>query len=648
MTIYDTDIAHVTYAPKDDFCIRWESNWWNWNTCAMWAKPWKSEVHMIGGKYFTIHGSLGHQLASMTIEFEGSAIWLFGPPRSQLTAIPGDYKICLHENHRMVFEPVCYRIDVAAAYSTSNYDSPVVIFAKGGLPYRKHQVVVSVGEPEDETHMYRGIQFSHAVYTVERPTPWPVEEDHWRFREVVMHDTHPLLSYLPAGAIARYPCTGRCLPSLSSGWSVKTYVDEDGSNVSWHELKSRNEWNKDQWGFDVTIIAGAVALYGIPKAHITDVDYLSYVCVQIDLGPCEIVDVQHAYLNTGHHHESVLMWRNDALDPFRKTRISVRLVKNLSSSMSVFPFKALRYYELQEYSSPDPPVGQLEDVTVPHDHEAIVYHPGRRCVKRFLWWCTGWFDPWVWREVGPSGDVLTYRSTISSFRETEDPSIELEFQGSAVYVYGAPRSFIKDPFASQHVCVNDVCHIVDVEQAYLNAPKGPIESAGARQTGDSHGPDDQNHSVVGNATALSPIHPELEPVLIWSMTGLDDQNQHRLRLALASLPSADNAEMSIAKVVYTKVTYETGQSRPDIPIPQPDRTYEGPLYPPHATKWVSRGPLPRLPTPQPVPRPHLPSIPHKDGYSSLLLLIILLLLSIAFPPLLIVLVIILIIRLLFG
>ncbi|CAE6440345.1 unnamed protein product [Rhizoctonia solani] len=442
-TIYDTDIAHITYAPNNDFCIRWENSWWNWNNCAVWAKPWQSEFYKSGGKYYTIHRSLGHQLASMTIEFEGSAIWLYGPPRSQLTTIPGDYKVCLRETHRMVYDPICYRVNTAEAYSTSEYDSPVVIFAKGGLQYQKHRVVVSVSEPEDETRKYQGIQFSHAVYTIERPVPWPLEEDSWRFRQVVIHDTHPLISYSPMGSIASGPCTGNCWVSHASGWSAKTYTDEGGHVVSWHELKSRNEWSQDQWGIDLTVT------------------------------------------------------------------------------------------------------------------------------------------------------------------------------GSAVYVYGAPRSLIESKFASQHVCINNVCHVVDVQQAYLNALKGPVESTGVHQTSD---PSTQNH-LDANVTTLSPIHPELDPVLIWSMTGLDDQKPHTLRLALASLPSDDNAEMSIAKVVYTKVSYETGQSRPDTPIPQPDTTYEGPLYPPHATKWVARGPLPRLPTPQPVRKPREPDVPRDPGEMSTLLML---------------------------
>ncbi|GAB1518162.1 hypothetical protein RhiTH_001221 [Rhizoctonia solani] len=496
----------------------------------------------------------------------------------------------------MASDAVCFRVDVAEAYSfADSFDTPVVIFAKGGLKNCEHRIVVSVGDPVDEVDRYRGIQFSHAVYATERPTPWPTEEDNWRFREVAMHDTHPLLSYWPKSPVSSswWPWES----SELSGWFNKKYRAEDGSWVSWHELRSRGESDLGEWGLDATVTAGVVAIYGIPKARITDINSLINICVRIDSGSCEHVDVQHAYLNTEHHQEAILLWRNQALDSYRQTRVSIRLIKTSDSNLKVFPFKALHYWEQQEYSSPDPPVGRLENVAVAHDDRAIAYHPGSRCVKHFAWWCTGWFDPWRWREDGPSGSVLTYRSTVSSYRTTEDPSITMDFQGSAVYVYGAPKSFMKDGFAPQHVCLNDICHVVDLEQAYLNALEAPFESTSTRSF--------ESLDSVSNATVLSPIHPELDPVLIWSMTGLDDMAQHSLRLALAALPSGDDTEMTIAKVVYTKVIYESGKSRPDTPVPQPDNTDGGPIYPPHAVKWAPRP----LPSPPSSPPPSLPLPP---------------------------------------
>ncbi|QRV88983.1 hypothetical protein RhiJN_17001 [Ceratobasidium sp. AG-Ba] len=554
----------------------------------------------------SVHRSLNHQLVSVAVEFEGSAVWLYGPPRAQLPAIPPDYKICMHESHAMASDEICYRVNTAAAYSAAErYDEPVVIFAKGGLRYQNHRVVISVGDPIDNTQTHLGIHFSHAVYTIERPTPWPVEEDHWRFRRVVMHDTHPLMSYYP---IPR--CGG---PWCRSGWSRKTYRAENGEVVSWHELKSNNEWDKEDWGVEATFAAGSAVLYGVPKAHITDTDYLSQICVRVDLGRCEIVDVQHAYLNSKHDHEAVMLWRHDALDPSHRTTIEVRLVKTESAQTSVFAFKSIEYYETQEYSSPDRSVGYPEDIEIAHDNEQIVYHPGGRCLSYFLWWCTNWFDPWVWREEGPTESKLTYRSTVSSYRKTEDPSIELDFQGSAVYVYAAPKTFIKDPFASQHICINEICHVVDTEQAYLNAPVDMEMQSYEQREAASLPPilDEREMETRGNVT-LSSIHPGYEPVLIWSMTGLDDQVSHKLRLALAALPSQDNAEMSIAKVIYTKVTYELGESRPDPPVPQPDPQYEGPVYPPYARKWFPRQPLPSLPSPSRPPAPMPPNMPSSD------------------------------------
>jgi hypothetical protein len=71
-TIYDTNLGHVTYEPKDDFCVRWVNSWVFWKTCEVWAQPWMSEVYKGAGRFATVHNSLNHQLPSVAIQFEGT------------------------------------------------------------------------------------------------------------------------------------------------------------------------------------------------------------------------------------------------------------------------------------------------------------------------------------------------------------------------------------------------------------------------------------------------------------------------------------------------------------------------------------------------------------------------------------------------
>ncbi|KAF8752763.1 hypothetical protein RHS01_07199 [Rhizoctonia solani] len=475
----------------------------------------------------------------MIIDFEGSAVWLYGPPRSQVSIIPVEYKICLRENHHMASDVLCYRVNVAEAYShEDNYESPVVIFAKGDLQPHEHRIVISVAEPVGEVSQYQGIQFSHAVYTTERPTPWPVEQDAWRFRQVIMHDTHPLLSYWPREPVS----SGSSKIPFEFGWSPKTYTAEDGSRVTWHELRSRDQENRDRWGVDATIkaAAGVVELYGVPKAHITDTDYLSPICVRINSGNCEIVDLKHAYL------ETIIDTKQYCSG---KMMLSIRISgltllfgwSNQRGKTCPFPFKEIRYFEKQEYSrdiaSPDLPSVQTKTVSVWHDVQR--FYPGRRCL------------------AGQDGGVQT-GSTRGSGKKPR--------KGSRIGARSGPEGFIriggtrlrsteiasKRPVASQHVCINDVCHLIDAEQAYLML-----------------------RLVLSNPLLSTPqlrrYPPNSNPFLLWSQTGLDDQTQHTLRLALAPLHSQDDAEMTIAKITYEVL----GHSRPDTPIPPPDESYEG-------------------------------------------------------------------------
>ncbi|KAJ1306925.1 hypothetical protein OPQ81_007908 [Rhizoctonia solani] len=563
-TIYDTNWAHVVYSDTSIKCNRWVNSWMFWK-----------------GKKWTFHSSLNHQFASVTVKFQGTDVWVYGAPASQFLELPPDYKICLYESYHLSSKSQCYQTNITEVYSAStNVDRPVVVFARGGLQNHEHRIVISVADPVDDLRAYNGVKLSHVVYTIERPTPWPVEEDRWRYREVVMHDTHPLLSYNPQPSLGWF--------SDSARWSSKVRAAEDGSITSWHELEFYNEEDRDQWGVKVRIKAGAAAIYGAPSAYI-DQHNLGLVCVRVDLGLCEIIDLKTIYSNERFQtqHEPVLLWRNNALDPSRGTHILIGLVKT-STEKAVFPFQSIVYLEEQEYSSPRPLVGQLVNVTINHDCAAISYNPGRRCVGESIFGgCRSWFDPWTWTKVGPLGSVLTYRSTLSKYRVKEDPYITMSFSGSAAYLYGAPKAYAPRHFAAQHVCLNNVCRVIDVEQAYLHAPRESLEPAGI------NGGQCQNVTIQDFTTSLSSPHPELEPVLIWSATGLDDKVEHTLRLALAPLPSPDDAVMSFVKVVYTKVTYH-GEVRPNPPPPQPDHAYMAPLHPPYATRWA---PLDHKPPP---------------------------------------------------
>ncbi|CUA78351.1 hypothetical protein RSOLAG22IIIB_13085 [Rhizoctonia solani] len=478
----------------------------------------------------------------MTITFKGTDVWVYGPPAGLMAELPPDYKICLHESYQIAPKSQCYRINIPEAYSTSeDRKNPVIVFARGQLQNHQHQIIISVANPEPmgNTQEFNGIKFFCALYTTERLVPWPVEEDHWRYRKVVMHDTHPMLSYFPA------------IPSKwvfwrVSPWSAKIHTADDGVTTSWHELKSDNEGS-----VETKIRAGAVAIYGAPRAYIEH-QSLGVLCIRLDQGLCKVINLGPIYASQWGQHGSkpVLLWRDDTLDPSRETRVSIQLVKASNGAETTFPFKSINYREEQEYSSPRPLAGHLQNVTVNHDDQAISYNPKRRCISEsWSGQCATWFDPWVKNEAGPSGSILTYRSTLSQYRVKEDPYITLNFKGEFRCV--------------SHVCINNVCRVIDVEQAYLHT-SGPAVN-------------------YISAPLYSP-HPELEPVLIWATTGLDDRIEHTLRLGLAPLPSRDDAAMSIVKVVYTQVTYRREKDRSNPPAPKPYHAYSGPSGPPYATK----------------------------------------------------------------
>ncbi|EUC59799.1 hypothetical protein RSOL_323570 [Rhizoctonia solani AG-3 Rhs1AP] len=339
-TLYDTNSGHITYSNVPIKCNRWTISWLSQPVCESWLNPWTSGVYHSQDKIATFHSSLNHQLASVTIEFQGTDVWVYGPPLNELVEIPPDYRICLYESYRFSSKYQCYQTNVTEAYAASDKDRPAVVFARGRLANNEHRIVISVADPVDDIQAYNGIKFSHAVYTTERPTPWPVEEDRWRYRKVVMHDTHPMFSYSPSPP-------SKWVFWRSASWSAKVHVAEDGTAMSWHEFKS-----SDGGSVETKIRAGAVVIYGVPSAYIDNRDNLGYVCVQLDSGPCETIDLKTIYANQKDliRHEPVLLWRNDTLDSSRETHVVIRSVKMPTGTVTIFPFKSIHYLEEQEYS----------------------------------------------------------------------------------------------------------------------------------------------------------------------------------------------------------------------------------------------------------------------------------------------------------
>ncbi|ELU43664.1 hypothetical protein AG1IA_02306 [Rhizoctonia solani AG-1 IA] len=71
-TIYDTNTAHVTYSDTPIACKRWVNSWLFWKVCDSWVEPWAPSTYHLQGKVSTLHSSLNHQTASLSVDFKGT------------------------------------------------------------------------------------------------------------------------------------------------------------------------------------------------------------------------------------------------------------------------------------------------------------------------------------------------------------------------------------------------------------------------------------------------------------------------------------------------------------------------------------------------------------------------------------------------
>jgi hypothetical protein len=187
--------------------------------------------------------------------------------------------------------------------------------------------------------------------------------------------------------------------------------------------------------------------------------------------------------------------------------------------------------------------------------------------------------------------------------------------GSAVYVYGAPRQAISQPKAHQRFCLDQKCTEIDLTHAYMNAPR-VFESLAyaANITGTNMVQQLQDTPVPSSDNSLNTddvvladgwVDPELEPVLLYYVDGLDDELTHTIELRLAVTPDPYYARMTLSKIVYTEVTSDPGHPRLPPPAPAPHPA-PPPSFPAHAVRWVPSISQP-LPPRSPVMPPTLPS-----------------------------------------
>ncbi|CEL61201.1 hypothetical protein RSOLAG1IB_09834 [Rhizoctonia solani AG-1 IB] len=111
-----------------------------------------------------------HGLSGVGIIFQGSAIRLYGPPRSQMFAAPitTKYRICLHESYGILSDIVCQQINISELYSLENNpESPVEIFAKSGLQYWEHRIWAFTTCSVDDPDHHKDFQLYYATYATE-------------------------------------------------------------------------------------------------------------------------------------------------------------------------------------------------------------------------------------------------------------------------------------------------------------------------------------------------------------------------------------------------------------------------------------------------------------------------------------------------
>ncbi|KAF8342905.1 uncharacterized protein EI90DRAFT_3115426 [Cantharellus anzutake] len=386
---------------------------------------------------------------------------------------------------------------------------------------------------------------------------WAVRIDARRTTvNVTVLDTDPSISYLPA--ISKTSGSFRRSPIEREPWKIGSYPNKPGTrNSSFHYYIHRSsDTGSEAREIRFHFKGSAVWVYGAPLDQLggyplapQEICYENLICSKIDIS---------AIYKNVEKQSTPLLWSMDNLDTSIYHHVVLRMVDDSKAEdRVVMSLSRIEYTVPQESIKPHAFTSiQSPSLAIRADHPSIRYRPSKKCLNRgWFFGCRKRHIPWKLVKsmtlVGQGGKHLRTQefafmqglTTTGSRSRKRIVRASFAFKGSAVYLYGAPRSRITFPHVDQEICLDGSCESLDAYQTYLNLDMTRLESNSSWRVSAS-----QNPSV-----ALTPLDPEDRSVLLWFAEGLKPTKKHAL-VYKAVKPNPElvvEKGMNLDHIIYT-------------------------------------------------------------------------------------------------
>ncbi|KAG8918175.1 hypothetical protein FRC02_002559 [Tulasnella sp. 418] len=282
---------------------------------------------------------------------------------------------------------------------------------------------------------------------------------------VTIYATNPRISYHPESA-----CKGTIFGGCGvryDPWDVETYKSPYGVMETYYRTSSwQNHPGSTEARQLVFAFKGhALFVYGAPRKQIEQFPSAGSheICLDDD---CHIVDVAVIYaLEPPSSNEPVLIWMKVGLRFGHDYQVQIRLLETSERPVFGMTFHHFVYTDVIEDRIPIYRQGEnqtLINVTYHDTNPRISYLPTPES-----------YDPWD-KEYYLFGTYhQTFHRTSNWGNHPEGNLIrrvEWTLEGTAVYIFGAPRIQLKHPPGHTDICIDTKCHAIDAARIYLNSP----------------------------------------------------------------------------------------------------------------------------------------------------------------------------------